>query len=139
VAKPTLGRGLGDLLGSNRTDADPSAPMKPPCVGLRILIDGAQPQTESAAPPAAAPAPQNPAPSVTVVSARETDGELLTRLLAVLGLIGADVALLGWTAHFVFSHQEGLTALSLTACVVSGLVATLCGCAAARLAAGRER
>lgn len=110
--------------------------MKPPGVGLRILIDGGtQPQTESA--PAVAPAPPLTAPSVTVVPARETDSELLTRLLGVLALVGADLGLLGWAAHYVFIHQHGLSAMGWAACAGSVLLAAFCGCAAARLAAGR--
>ena len=134
MSKSTLGRGLGDLLGSNRTEASPSAPMKPPGLGLRILIDGGPPPpTESA--PAVAPEPQRAAPAMTVVPARESDGAFLTRLLAVLGLIGADVALLGWTAQHVFTHQGRLAALDLAACIATVLLAALCGCAAARVAA----
>lgn len=135
MSKSTLGRGLGDLLGSNRTEADPSAPIKPPGVGLRILIDGGtQPQTESA--PAAAPAPPLAAP-VTTIPARESDSELLTRLLAVLALVGADAGLLGWAAHHVLTHQKAMGPGSLAACVASVLLAALCGCAAARVGAGR--
>ena len=106
--------------------------MKPPGVGLRILIDGGtQPQTEST--PAIVPALPLAAP-VTVIPARESDSELLTRLLAVLALVGADVGLLGWTAHHVLTHQGKLTALPLIACIGTVLLATLCGCAAARVA-----
>ncbi len=109
--------------------------MKPPGVGLRILIDGGtQPQTESA--PAVAPAPPLAAP-VTIIPARESDSELLTRLLAVLALVGADLGLLGWTAHYVFVHQHGLSAPGLMACAGSVLLAAFCGCTAARLAVGR--
>lgn len=120
MSKSTLGRGLGDLLGSNRTESSPSAPMKPPGVGLRILIEGGSPpQTE-------------PAPAPDVAPARGSDGAFLTRLLAVVGLIGADVALLGWTAQHVFTHQGRLAALDLAACISTVLLSTLCGCAAAR-------
>ncbi len=109
--------------------------MKPPGVGLRILIDGStQPQTESA--PAVAPAPPLAAP-VTVIPARESDSELLTRLLAVLALVSADLGLLGWTTHHVLTHQKSLGMVSLVACAGSVLLAALCGCVAARVGAGR--
>ena len=109
--------------------------MKPPGVGLRILIDGGtQPQTESA--PTIAPAPPLAAP-VTIIPARESDSELFPRLLAVLALVGADLGLLGWTAHHVLTHQKSLGLISLAACAASVLLAALCGCAAARVGAGR--
>jgi hypothetical protein len=140
VAKSTLGRGLGELLGSNRTDAEPSAPIKPPGVGLRILIDGAQPQSESVTQPSAIPAPplvQSARPNVVTLR-KDSDSEVLTRMLAVLALVGADLGLLSWAAYHVVTRQSTLSALGWSFCVGSVLLAALCGCAAARVAAGRE-
>ena len=144
MSKSTLGRGLGDLLGSNRTESSPSAPMKPPGIGLRILIDGGPPPaSESIASPAETPVPAPaatpfaPTRSVTVAPAKETDAELLTRLLAVVALIGADVALLAWAAHHVFFRSRTLSLMEIIACIATVLLAALCGCAAARLAATR--
>jgi hypothetical protein len=140
VAKPTLGRGLGELLGSNRADAGPSAPVKPPGVGLRILIDGAPTQSESATQPAAVPAPPlaQPARPNVVTLRKDSDSEILTRMLAVLALIGADLGLLGWAAHHVIFHPQALSTFEWIFCAGSVLLAALCGCAAARMAAGRE-
>jgi hypothetical protein len=140
VSKPTLGRGLGELLGSNRTDAGPSTPVKPPGVGLRILIDGAQTQSESATQPAVVPAPPLAQPSQpnVVTLRKDSDSEILTRVLAVFGLVGADLALLGWTAHHVMIHQQTLGTLGWTLCAGSVLLAALCGCAAARVSIGQE-
>jgi len=115
--------------------------MKPPGVGLRILIDGTQPpQSESTTQPAIAPAPPLSVPTrpEVVVSPKDSDSEILTRTLAVLALIAADVGLLGWTAQHVFVGQHELSTLEWVACAASVLLAALCGCAAARLAAGRD-
>jgi hypothetical protein len=133
VAKPTLGRGLGDLLDSNRAGAEP-APARSPGPGLRILIDGAQPRSESLTKTSESPVSALPG----AVTQKEMNGEALTRQLAMLGLVGADVALLGWTVHFVAIHRYTLEAGAMAACAGSVCLAAFCGCAAARLAV-RER
>jgi hypothetical protein len=115
--------------------------MKPPGVGLRILIDGGTtPQSEFATPPAAVSAPPlaPPARSLPTASPKESDAEVLTRMLAVLALVGADLGLLGWAAHHVFIHQRALNVVGIIACAGSVLLAALCGCAAARVAADRR-
>ena len=54
----------------------------------------------------------------------------LTQILAVGGLASADVALLGWTTHYVVTHQHALSFWGAAGCTGSVLVAALCGIAA---------
>ena len=115
--------------------------MKPPGIGLRILIDGGPPPaSESTAspaetpPPAPAATPFAPTRSGTVTPAKETDPELFTRLLAVVALIGADVALLAWAAHHVFARARALSWMEIVACAATVVLAACCGCTAARTA-----
>lgn len=141
MAKPTLGRGLGELLGSNRAGAEPSAPVKPPGVGLRILIDGgAQPESESITQPATAPAPplEARALNVAAIPPKEKAGEAGTRLMAAVALIGADVALLGWAAHHVMNHAHSLGLRGAAVCVGSIFLAAWCGCVVVRLLSRRS-
>jgi hypothetical protein len=126
VAKPTLGRGLGDLLGKNRTSAEPSAPLKPPGVGLRTLIDGAQ--EEKKADEAAKPS------QVNELTAQAVAHESRTRWIAILALAGADLALLCWTAQYVLSHLRTMGFGGAVECIGSIMLAALCGCAAASIA-----
>ena len=134
MAKPTLGRGLGDLLGSNRIGNEPTAPTRPPGVGLRILINGASGETEAAAEavkPDLAPTP------ATVVRPRADSGSL-TRLLAVFALLVADLALLGWAAQHAWTRAHAFEILDIAACAGTLLVGMLCGTVAARLAIESE-
>ena len=137
MSKPPLGRGLGNLLGSNdRTPQQPSSRL--PGVGLRILIDGAQRETQSSR--AAAPASTSTPNARTEIpnSKKENDGELLTRVFVVAALVSADIALLGWAAHHAFTHQQALSSAGIAACLGSGMAAALCGCAATLIIAGPD-
>ena len=138
MSKPTLGRGLGDLLGSNRATEDaPRDPAQPRAVdgGLRILIDGAQRELEPTAPAPTTSTTQTPN---TVAPTPQPDQHTLTRWLAAVALIGADVALLGWTAFHVITHQHALGFSGVVVCAVSALMAAVCGVVAARLLIGGE-
>ena len=128
MSKRTLGRGLGDLLGSSRS-TEPVSTSKPPVnAGLRILIAGAQPtpdQSEGAA-------SESPAPLIPE-AARPANGlhlSPLTQIFAVGGLACADLGLLGWTTHYVVTHQHVLGFLGAIGCTASVLVAAVCGTAA---------
>jgi hypothetical protein len=136
VAKPTLGRGLGELLGSNRTSAEPSAPVRPPGVGLRILIDGSQKESESVTKPSTEleRAGVSSVRHIQAASDAKSNPEDLTRALAVFTLAGADLALLGWPTYQVMAHPNGLSGTALTFCAVSVLLGASCACAAAALA-----
>ncbi|HTD64907.1 MAG TPA: hypothetical protein VK846_00045 [Candidatus Limnocylindria bacterium] len=132
MSKSILGRGLGDLLGSDRAQQQPTAPPRAPGVGLRILIEGAPrevdiPQTTASTSRAAM------APNTATSPAKEKDSTLLAQLLAVAGLAGADFALLGWAGYYVFTHANAATSLGLWGCAGSVLLAAVCGCAAAAL------
>ena len=59
----------------------------------------------------------------------------LTQLIAVGGLAGADLALLGWTTHYVVTHQHILSFWGAAGCAGSVLVAALCGITAMSLIA----
>jgi hypothetical protein len=132
VSKRTLGRGLGDLLGSNR-GTEPAAAEKPSInPGLRILIAGASQTPEKSA--SAPITPPEATPRESKSSPNETHLHPLTRVLAVGGLASGDLALLGWTAHYAFTHQHILGFWGAAGCTGSVLVAALCGTAAASLA-----
>ena len=141
MSKPTLGRGLGDLLGSNRATEDaPRDPAQPRAVdgGLRILIDGAQREPEPG--PAVAPIPTTSTTQTRsgVVPNIQPDRHAFSRRLAAAALIGADVALLGWTAYHVITRQHALGFSEVAVCAVSALMAAVCGVVAARLLIGGE-
>lgn len=118
MSKPTLGRGLGDLLGPERVSDRPAAPRQMD-VGLRILIDGA---------------PREPAPSegppVSNPPSPEGSPDRLLRALVIAVLASADVTLLGWTVHYAVTHQHALGWFGIAGCSLSALVAAACGCAA---------
>ena len=139
MSKPTLGRGLGDLLDSNdRAAQQPSAPARAPGVGLRILIDGAQRETQSSRSATTAPTITPIARTEIPNSKKETAGELFARVLTVLALVSADIALLGWAAHHALTHQHALSSSGIAACLGSGMAAAMCGCAAMLIIAGQE-
>ena len=123
MSKPTLGRGLGDLLGHRRVVGQ--AVVTPPRVdgGLRILIDGAAHGEE---------------PVATKTATAKTSEAGAVRMLAMTALIGADVALLGWAVWFTFAHEHALGFLSASLCTLSVLTAACCGCAATLLLPGGE-
>ena len=126
MSKSTLGRGLGDLLGGSRpTDAapgtDPAVPPRPVDGGLRILIEGAQREPEVT---------QTSTPVVPVATPTTPRPDPLPGQLAVLTLLAADLALLGWTGWHVATHLHTMGWAGLTLCAASTLLAALCGCAA---------
>ena len=135
MSKSTLGRGLGDLLGSNRAGAGPDAPVKPPGAGLRTLIDGAQEPADK--PRTGIPAAPPSTIEKAVVPAKARDEEWGARLVAIVALLGADLALIVWTVHHVATHLHALGVRGVLACVVSTLLAAVCGCAAVRVARSR--
>jgi hypothetical protein len=119
VAKTPLGRGLGELLGSQRLPKDAPAAESPAPrvdVGLRILIDGA---TE-----ARAGEVEQPQPAERPVRSRS-----LAQPAAALVLGLADVALVGWALFHTFAcAQFGW----INGAIVAGtiLLAATCGCVA---------
>jgi len=117
------------LLGSNRGTA-PESPSKPPeQAGLRILIAGAPAEPDKIT-DARIETPAAPGNEETL---HEIHLGRITRVLAVGGLVSADVALLGWTTHYVISHQHSLSLWAAAGCTGSVLLAAWCGTAAARL------
>ena len=131
MSKRTLGRGLGDLLGSNRSAEPVPEPKSNLNPGLRILIAGA-PQTS------------DETPTAPIVPLPETEGEAaippngihlgtFTRMLAVTGLASADVALIGWAAQYAVLHKHNMSFGAAAGCTCSILVAALCGTTAAKL------
>ncbi len=130
MSKSKLGRGLGELLGTERAAPQTAVSgINTTGVGLRILIKGASGELEL--PGLAEPHPIAPPPASPATSIRESDGALVARLLTTTALIGADLGLLSWPAHYVYTHLQAATALGLTACVTSVVLAATCGCAAA--------
>ena len=127
MSKPTLGRGLGDLLGTRRSPDHPGAPPQKASMGLRILIDGAPQPDEATTVPARSGAKERAA---TAVETRRADDATAVRVVAVTALISADVALVCWTMHFAFTHQDTLGFVRVSGCTLSILVAALCGCTA---------
>ena len=113
MSKPTLGRGLGDLLGAQGATGQPSAPGTMDG-GLRTLIGGAPRESANLE---SAPA------SITAVP--ETSRSSSTKAMG-----SADVTLLGWTAHYAITHQHALGWIGTAACILSTLAAAACGCAA---------
>ena len=140
MSKPSLGRGLGDLLGSNRgTTPAPSAPSSTVDGGLRILIDGSKTEEPTNTSTAAAPVPMEPvAPAPSVVRPKVQSDSSLAVPAAVFALFCADLALLGWVAWQVISHAHQLSLGSGLACGFTVLLAAACGCAAVQLLAAQE-
>lgn len=118
MSKPTLGRGLGDLIGAQGATGQPSAPGTMDG-GLRTLIGGAPRESANLE---SAPA------SITAVP--ETSRSSSTKAIAIAALSSADVTLLGWTAHYAITHQHALGWIGTAACILSTLMAAACGCAA---------
>ena len=118
MSKPTLGRGLGNLLSSERA-ADKSSTPRATDVGLRILIEGAPRASEN---PERAAGPNTSSPEASRVS--------LLRVTVVAALGSADVALLGWTVHYAITHKHALEWFGLAGCTLSTLIAAACGCVA---------
>jgi hypothetical protein len=121
------------LLGSNR--GNEPAPASKPSVnaGLRILIAGA-PQAPDVSANVAIEGPV-PLTGETPLPFRKLQPGPLTQILAVGGLASADLALLGWTTHYVVTHQHALNFWGAAGCTGSVLVAALCGTAAMSLIA----
>jgi len=138
VSKPTLGRGLGDLLGNTDRTKEPAAPRQSG-VGLRILIEGSLRETEAThvVEQTSESATANAKPEI-LEAKKEITGELLTSSIAIIALIGADVALIGWVAHYTFTHRHALSWSGTVGCVVTTLVAAFCGCVAASIIARRK-
>jgi len=105
--------------------------------GLRILIAGAQPAPDVST----GVAIETPAgaKSETTFPPRGLQLGPLTQTLAVGGLAGADLALLGWTTHYVVTHKHILSLWGAAGCTGSVLVAALCGMAAMSLIAAPKR
>lgn len=135
MSKPTLGRGLSDLLGTRRGATPATA--TPPRVdgGLRILIEGAAREKSSVI---SAPGLNAHKPLAARTSAPKDTDAAGIRMLAVAALAGADVALLGWTGWFTSAHEHALGFLSASLCTLSVLTAALCGCGALLLMRSRE-
>ena len=137
MSKRTLGRGLGDLLGSDRSTA-PVSPTKPPVTsGLRILIAGAQPTPDQSA--GAAIETSVPPESEATLPSHGLHLNPLMQIFAVGGLACADLGLLGWTTHYVVTHQHILGFWDAIGCTASVLVAAICGTAAMCLILGSNR
>jgi hypothetical protein len=125
------------LLGSNR-GKEPAPPSKPSVnAGLRILIAGAQPAPDVST----GVIIETPAggQSETTFPPRGLQLGPLTQTLAVGGLAGADLALLGWTTHYIVTHKHILSFWGAAGCTGSVLVAALCGMAAMSLIAAPKR
>lgn len=130
MSKRTLGRGLGDLLGSSR-GTESVSPSKPPVnAGLRILIAGAPQGDEAGGVPAEAPEVKDAATLPHGIRLGR-----ITRMLAVGGLASADLALLGWATQYVVAHKHTLSFWAAIGCTCSLVVAAMCGTAAASLIA----
>jgi hypothetical protein len=127
LAKPTLGRGLGELLGSNRTGAEPSSPARAPGVGLRILIDGVPQPSASATQPGE---PVRPSVIPAPEQMHESVATHLAQMMAIVTLATADVALLGWPLFYVATQDGPLSARAGLLCSGSIVLGAACGCAA---------
>ena len=127
MSKRTLGRGLGDLLGSDRGTAPVSSSQPPVTSGLRILIAGAQPPEQSTG-----AAIETSAPTETEATLPSHGLHLnpLMQIFAAGGLACADLGLLAWTTHYVVTHQHILGFWDAIGCTASVLVAAMCGTAA---------
>jgi hypothetical protein len=134
VSKSTLGRGLDDLLGPDRAGQPSSAQARPTGAGLKILIGGSLEDRENIRVENSAPALEQTPPKSERIQAKENTGiDLRTRILAVLSLAGADVALVAWAAHHTFTQRPPMGLGGVIACAGSILLATLCGIGATRL------
>jgi hypothetical protein len=60
-------------------------------------------------------------------------------MLAAGALVGADLTLLGWSAHYVLSHKHALGFWGGAGCASSILLAAVCGAAAASLMGASEK
>jgi hypothetical protein len=117
------------LLGASDRAKEPAAPRQPG-VGLRILIEGSLRETETTRVVEEAPAPVTAITTPEVLESKKEMGGELRSWLSCVALIGADFALLGWVAHYVLTHRHVLGAWGIAGCVVTTLLAALCGCAA---------
>jgi hypothetical protein len=122
------------LLGSSRSTGP--APSSKPAVntGLRILIAGAPQADEAAGGATEAPAVKDEATLPCGIRLGR-----LTRMLAVMGLTSADLALLGWATEHVVAHKHALSLWAAVGCTCSLLVAAMCGAAAVSLIALSDR
>jgi hypothetical protein len=120
------------LIGADRTKPSATSPSQPTGVGLRILIQGAHDPSasEQATKPDSKPAGDN--------SQIDRKPASLPRMLAVIALTSADLALLGWCVHHALTHQHALHSSGIVGCIVSALLAALCGCAAVLMIARGE-
>ena len=98
--------------------------------GLRILIDGAK--TDESEKTSAAPV--EPKTDASPAKSATSSGTL--HWIVLPALLGADLALLAWTARYALTHPLGPGGMLI--CAASVAVAAACGIAAAAILARGE-